>query len=307
MTVQGVAIMLRRPTAVMGAMVGLVLLAGTEMACSQAKSELQTSTLRVLMPQANASLTIQDQQTQQSGSDRLFVSPPLQLGKKYTYTLVAFWEPNNYTKIWRTRVVEIEAGQKIDVDLTREDNRFPDKILVRYVPTPQEIVDKMCDLAEIKKGEVVYDLGCGDGRLVITAVKKYGAKRGVGVDIDPVRIKECLDNAKKEGLETVVEFRKADVLKLNDISDANVVLLYMGEDLNKALRPILQKSLKPGSRVVSHRFLMGSEWPPEKSITVMDNRGEEYRLHLWNITGSKEVQKEEVKDDKKEAKDEKKE
>jgi uncharacterized protein (TIGR03000 family) len=237
--------------------------------------------LRISLPRAEATLTIDDTQTRQYGRSRLFVSPPLDPGKRFTYKLVARWEPNNYTKITRRRDVTVEAGKETQVDLNVKDDKWPDDILVRYVPTPPEVVEAMLKLADVSKDDVVYDLGCGDGRLVVDAVKKFGAKRGVGVDLDPARIKDSNATAAAAGVQDKVEFRQADVLKIPDYSDASVVTLYMGEDLNQALRPILQKSLKPGSRVVSHRFTMG-DWKPDKSISLIVN-GERYVLHLWKI------------------------
>src|SRR5205807_2051933 len=129
--------------------------------------------------------------------------------------------------------------------------------------------------------DVVYDLGCGDGRMVITAVKKFHAKRGVGVDLDPERITESKENAAKAKVSDKVEFRVGDVLKIKDLSDATVVLLYMGDDIDLRLRPILKATLKPGSRIVSHRFKMG-DWKPERSITI-NEEGEDYHVHLWRI------------------------
>ena len=150
------------------------------------------------------------------------------------------------------------------------------------VPTPSDFVDAMCNLAKVGKDDVVYDLGCGDGRMVITAVKKFGAKRGVGVDLDPALVKESKKKAEEAGVADRVEFRVGDVLKVKDLSDADVVLLYMGDDINNRLKPILRKTLKPGARVVSHRFTMG-EWKPTKSETMKGADGQTYHLHLWVI------------------------
>jgi hypothetical protein len=122
--------------------------------------------------------------------------------------------------------------------------------------------------------------------MVIMAVKDFGAKRGVGVDIDPKLVKECKENAVKAGVADRVEFRKGDVLKIDDLSDASVVLLYMGDDINQRLAPILRKSLKPGARVVSHRFRMG-DWEPTKEIRVNGKNGGEYTLLLWVIGAEK--------------------
>jgi tRNA G37 N-methylase Trm5 len=138
--------------------------------------------------------------------------------------------------------------------------RTPDVI---FVPTPQEVVEDMLRLANVKKGDVLYDLGSGDGRIAITAAKMYGV-RAVGIDIDPERIKEANANAKKAGVEKLVTFRQADLFT-SDFREASVVTLYLLPDLNVKLRPKLWAELKPGSRVVSHQFEMG-DWKPEKKL-----------------------------------------
>jgi uncharacterized protein (TIGR03000 family) len=230
----------------------------------------------------DATVEIEGKKTTETGAVRRFTSPKLDPEKKYIYTVVAKLEPNNYTKITRTRKVRVQAGKEVEVDLTKNDPKEPDDIKIRYVPTPNEVVEAMLKLAKATKDDVVFDLGCGDGRIVVTAVKKFGAKRGVGVDIDPERIEDSKKTAKEAGVEDKVEFRMEDVLKLKDISDASLVCLYMGNEMNLALRPILWRSLKPGTRVVSHRFIMG-DWKPEKTETLNVD-GTEYKLHLWTIT-----------------------
>jgi uncharacterized protein (TIGR03000 family) len=257
-----------------------------------AKEAPATVVVRIV---ANAKLVIEDQETMQTGAVRKFSSPPLKPGKVFHYTLVATWEPNNYTKITRKRKVAVEAGKETEVDMTKKDDKQPDEIVVRYVPTPDAVVEAMCKLGEVGKDDVVFDLGCGDGRIVITAVKKYGAKRGVGVDIDPERIKDSNAAAKEAKVEDKVKFREGDVLKeIDDLADASVVMLYMGNDLNLALRPVLWKKLKPGTRVVSHRFTMG-DWKPLKTETLtVEGEKEKVQVHLWKIE-----KKEEKKDDKK--------
>jgi uncharacterized protein (TIGR03000 family) len=245
-------------------------------------AEKKPASLRVLMPVPGATLTIDGAETRQTGQARVFESPPIDPAKDYSYTVVAKWMPNNYTTVIRTRVVPVKAGRTAEVDLRKEDDKQKDDYFIRYVPTPQKVVDAMLDLAGVGEKDVVYDLGCGDGRIVITAVSKSKAKRGVGVDLDPERIKDSKANASAEKVEGKVEFRQEDVLKLKDLGDASVVMLYMGDDLNERLKPILKKTLKPGSRVVSHRFTMG-DWEPLKTIKVKDNDGIEYLLHLWKI------------------------
>jgi SAM-dependent methyltransferase len=135
--------------------------------------------------------------------------------------------------------------------------REPD---ILYVPTPQEVVDKMLEMAEIKEGDVVYDLGCGDGRIVVTAAKKYGVK-AVGFDIDPVRVKESRENVRKNNVEHLVTIHHEDVFTL-DLREANVVTLYLLPSLNVKLMPQLEK-LRPGSRILSHDFDMRGAKPVE--------------------------------------------
>ena len=140
----------------------------------------------------------------------------------------------------------------------------------------------MCKLGKVGAKDVVYDLGCGDGRMVILAVKDFKAKSGVGIDLDPDLVKESKENAKRAGVEKKVEFRKGDVLDIKDLKEASVVLLYMGDDVNERLKPILKKTLKPGSRIVSHRFKMG-DWKPADTERFLAEDGEEYEIHLWIV------------------------
>jgi SAM-dependent methyltransferase len=147
---------------------------------------------------------------------------------------------------------------------------------VIYVPTPQPVVDAMLDLAQVKRGDVVYDLGSGDGRIVIAAAKKYGAS-GVGFEIDPALVKKARENAVAAGVSNRVRFVTQDLFTA-DLSKASVVTLYLLQSINERLRPKLVRQLKPGTRVVSHVFNMGPEWPPEQTITV-----ERSRLFLWSM------------------------
>jgi ribosomal protein L11 methylase PrmA len=141
----------------------------------------------------------------------------------------------------------------------------------------------MLTLAEVKEGDVVYDLGCGDGRIPIAAAKR-GA-RGVGIDIDPRRIAESKANARTAGVESRVEFRLQDAMTI-DVSPATVVTLYLLSASNAKLRPILTRQLKPGSRIVSHAFSMGPEWPADKVDRFVSARGDEVTLYLWRTDGT---------------------
>jgi uncharacterized protein (TIGR03000 family) len=277
--------MTRRTAAVAGTLfVAVLLLAPARAQQPEKKPDAvkKPATLRVLMPAADAALTVEGAPTRQIGLTRVFESPPIEPGKSYTYTLAAQWMPNNYTTTTRTRVATVRAGETTEVDLRKEDEKQKDDLFIRYVPTPQVVVDAMLKLAEVGEKDVVYDLGCGDGRIVVTAVSRFKAKRGVGVDLDPERVKDSKATAKRAKVEDKVEFRQEDVLKLKDLGDASVVMLYLGDDVNERLKPILKKTLKPGSRIVSHRFTMG-DWKPLRTITVRDIDGIDYELHLWKV------------------------
>jgi hypothetical protein len=147
---------------------------------------------------------------------------------------------------------------------------------VIYVPTPQAVVDAMLDAAGVTGRDIVYDLGSGDGRIVITAAAKYGA-RGVGIEIDPALVKRATDNAVTAGVSDRVRFVTQNFFSSN-ISEATVVTLYLLQSVNERLRPKLVRDLKPGTRVVSHVFNMGPEWPP--ATTFMVGRSQ---IFLWTI------------------------
>lgn len=148
---------------------------------------------------------------------------------------------------------------------------------VPYVPTPDEVVDKMLVVAKVGRKDTLYDLGCGDGRIVVTAAKKYGA-RGTGIDINPQRIEEARSNAKTAGVEDRVQFRVGNLFE-TDVSPATVVTLYLLPDINLKLRPRLWEQLKVGARVVSHDFAMGDDWPPER-VEKLGNK----TIYYWTIT-----------------------
>ena len=168
--------------------------------------------------------------------------------------------------------------------LTASPSRAQQGKIVPYVPTPQQVVDRMLELAEIKKGDVVYDLGSGDGRIVVTAAKKYGV-RAIGFEIDPERIKESAENIKKAGVGHLVEIRQQDIRTV-DLSQASVLTMYLLPEVNLMIRPNIWKQMKPGSRIVSHDFDMG-DWKPLKTENIKDGSSWDHTLYLWHVQAGK--------------------
>ena len=158
------------------------------------------------------------------------------------------------------------------------------KKIVPYVPTPQEVVERMLELAQVKKGDVVYDLGSGDGRIVVTAAKKYGV-RAIGFEIDPERIRESAENIKKAGVGHLVEIRQQDIRTV-DLSPASVLTMYLLPEVNLMIRPNIWQQMKPGSRVVSHDFDMG-DWKPLKTENIKDGSSWDHTLYLWHVEAGK--------------------
>jgi SAM-dependent methyltransferase len=153
-------------------------------------------------------------------------------------------------------------------------------VLAPYSATPMEVVDRMLKLAGVGSRDVVYDLGCGDGRIVVAAAQKFGA-RGVGIDIDPALITRARSNAQQAGVEARVSFRVQDALTV-DVSEATVVTLYLLAASNAKLRPILTRTLRPGARIVSHNYPIG-DWEPDAVDTFMDAAGVTRTLFLWKV------------------------
>lgn len=166
---------------------------------------------------------------------------------------------------------DLETQAQVPTPTTTPQQRQPD---VPYVPTPQPVVDAMLQMGQVKKNDLIYDLGSGDGRIPITAAQKFGT-RGVGVDINPERVQEAIANAKKAGVTDRVEFRRQDLFE-TDLRNATVVTLYLLPDINLKLRPKLLR-LRPGTRIVSHAFDMG-EWKPQR-VQQVDGK----TIYLWVV------------------------
>ena len=177
-----------------------------------------------------------------------------------------------------------------DANQELREIRNPD---ILFVPTPQEVVDVMLEMVGVTKNDLVYDLGCGDGRIVVTAAKRYGC-RGVGYDIDPVRVVESLENVRKNGVQDRVRIEQKDIFTL-DLSEASVITLYLLSSLNVKLIPQLEK-VKPGTRIVSHDFDMQGIVTPDSTVTVTTNGYQTHDVNLWIAP----LKRNDVKNDKQE-------
>ncbi|HEY2986357.1 MAG TPA: class I SAM-dependent methyltransferase [Candidatus Binatia bacterium] len=195
--------------------------------------------------------------------------------------------------LWLALFAFVAAGSFVSVSgrwgslnhsLAQAQDDVESKKIVPYVPTPQEVVDRMLELVQVKKGDVVYDLGSGDGRIVVTAAKKYGVK-AIGYEIDPQRIKESHENIKKAGVEKLVEIKQQDIRTV-DLSGASVLTMYLLPEVNMMLRPNIWSQMKPGSRVVSHDFDMG-DWKPVKTEHIKDSSGWDHTLYFWRVEAKK--------------------
>jgi uncharacterized protein (TIGR03000 family) len=262
----------------------LALLAGL-VTCNVAQDKA-VSRITITVPEAGHAETVvkvngkELKEPQDKGRTRVYMAN-VEKGKEYKYKVEALIEPNNYTKITRYKEITVAGGEEAKVDLTVK-NPKTDKIVVRWVPTPDDIVDEMCKLGKVTKNDIVYDLGCGDAVMLIRPIEKFHAKRGVGIDLDPKMIKKAKEKVKAAGLADKIELRVGDMLNVKDMSDATVVLLYIGDDLGERVGPVLRRTLKPGARIVSHRFKLGN-WEPTKDIMVKGQDGDEYHLLLWVV------------------------
>jgi SAM-dependent methyltransferase len=179
--------------------------------------------------------------------------------------------------------VSHQKESRVAIAYANDDDR-DSRYITPFVPTPEEVVVRMLELAEITPGDVLYDLGSGDGRIVIAAAKRYGIK-AVGFEINPSLVEESRRAIKQEGLENLVEIREQDIRSI-DLSPASVVTMYLYPNANLRLRRAIRSQLKPGSRVVSHKFGMG-DWTPVKTEQLKDSAGLTRTIYLWRIAASR--------------------
>jgi SAM-dependent methyltransferase len=177
-----------------------------------------------------------------------------------------------------------EGNKKGDKDKKGEEPKYFNKT---YVPTADEVINKMFEMAKVNKNDVIFDLGCGDGRILFMAAKKFGS-RGIGVELNPERIVDAMDQAKKYDVGTLVEIRYGDALKVKDIGDASVVVLYMFPEFMDLWRPIALDKLKPGTRIVSHDYSWRDEsWKPVQSEVVTSTMRREHKVIMWHVPEKK--------------------
>jgi uncharacterized protein (TIGR03000 family) len=266
-----------------------------------AQDKKAPATIKILIPESPTKVSLKVEGKDLDANEkaakegvRVLVTPELDPGKTYAYKIEATIEPNNYTKIVRTREITFKAGEEVTLDIRKKDDKVKDNVIIRWVPTPRAVAKDMCDLAKVGPNDVVMDPGCGDAIMLIAAVQDAHAKRAIGTDLDPKMVKTAQDAVKAAKLEDKITIKEGNALKLgaDDLKDVTVVMLYMGNELNIRLRPILWEHLKPGSRIVSHRFIMG-DWKPDKSITVVRPSDyadmEEFHLHVWTVTGKEKT------------------
>ena len=263
---------------------------------ANAQDKKAPATIKLLLPESPVRTTLKVEGKELAASEkaekegvRVLVTPELEPGKTYAYKIEASIVPNNYTTIVRTREITFKAGEELTLDLRKKDDKIADNVVIRWVPTPKIVVKDMCELAKVGKDDVVMDPGCGDGVMIITAVEDFKAKKAKGIDFDPKKAKETQENVEKAGLKDKISVKEGNALKLTaeDLGDVTVLMLYMGNELNIRIRPLIWEHMKPGSRVVSHRFIMG-DWKPDKTIKVTregDYGIEDFTLHVWTVTG----------------------
>jgi uncharacterized protein (TIGR03000 family) len=275
-----------------------LLLAAPALVAQDNTGPTESAYLNVKVP-ADARLLIGDRLTRQTGATRRFVTPGLVLDKGYSYTLKATFTDKDGKEVTVEETVRVAAGKTTEVDLTKkagakeggDDKKTDDKKTddkkrppdVIFVGTPPDVVDEMLKVADVKKSDVLYDLGCGDGIIVVTASKKLGCKT-VGYDIDPKRVKEAKERAKEAKVEDLVTIEEKDIFTL-DLTKATVIATYLLDDLNKKL--VAQfKQMKEGSRIVTHDYDIPG-YKPDK-VSKLTVNGREHRVYLYTIPLKKE-------------------
>ncbi|MCU0705979.1 MAG: TIGR03000 domain-containing protein [Fimbriiglobus sp.] len=238
------------------------------------------SKVKVNVPQDDAELLIEGKPTRTAGKNREYDTPDLEPGKKYLYEVKVVWKPNKFTTLTRTRVVKFVAGEEVTVDLTTPQPTDTADVLLK--PATDDVLNELVATAKITPTDVVFEPKSADARMLVAAVLA-GAKRAVGVQFDPDKVKAARERVKKAELEGRIDIQQLDPAECKDYPEATVVFLYAGEEGNLALRSVLLAELKPGTRIVSYRFGMG-DWKPTDTRKGTNADGEEYQIFTWVVT-----------------------
>jgi uncharacterized protein (TIGR03000 family) len=238
------------------------------------------SKVKVTVPTADAELLIDGKATRTTGKSREYDTPELDAGKKYAYEIKVVWKPDPFTTLSRTRTVKFVAGEDVPVDLTAPQPTDTADVLLK--PAPADAVADVVKAAAITKTDVVFEPKATDARFVIEAVKA-GAKRGVGVQPDTDKLKAAKAAVTKAELEGKIDLHQTEAAEEKDYAEATVVVLYVGEEANLILRPVLLAAVKPGTRIVSYRFSMG-EWKHSAAFKGTNADGDEYEVFVWTVT-----------------------
>lgn len=238
------------------------------------------SKVKVTVPQDDAELTVEKIATKTLGKVREFDTPEMEAGKRFVYDFQVTWKPNKFTVITRTATRKFTAGDELTVDLTKDEGN--DKAVVTLKPPTDDVVAELVKVAKLTKDDVVVDLGGSDARL-LTAAVKAGAKRGVAIQPNADKAKATKEQAKKAEMEGKIDVQQVEPADGKDYPEATVVFLYLGEEINTAVRPTLLRDLKPGARVISYRFKM-TDWPPSDTAKGVNADGDNYEIYTWKVT-----------------------
>ena len=258
----------------------LASLTGRPMFAQQPGSGGVRSKVKVTLPTATAELFIETKLTKTAGLVREFDTPDVEAGKRYEYQLKAVWKPNDETTVTRTRSVKFSGGEEVTLDLTKDDGT--DEIVVKLKPMTADAIADICTEAAIAKTDVVVIPDCTDARWPI-AVTMAGAKRVIVLQADAAKAKTLRDEIRKTEAGGAVDVLPTSPADYKDYAEASVVLLYLGEERNNALRAKLLGDVKPATRIVSYKYAFG-DWKPKTTKKAINSLGEEYPIHTWAVT-----------------------
>lgn len=245
-----------------------------------AKPPAVKSKVKVIVPQDDAELVVEQKKTDTKGKTREFDTPDLTPGERFVYDFKVTWRPDKFTTVTRTASRKFTAGDELTVDLTKDEGN--DKAVTTLRPPSDDVVEAILKAARIGPEDVVFEPDCKDARTLIAAAKA-GAKRAVGVQPDADKVKAAKEQITAAMLEGKVDVQQAEPADGKDYAQAKVVILYLGEDRNLALRPVLLRDLPVGARVVSYRFKMG-DWPSAEPVKGVNKDGDPYEIYTWTVT-----------------------